>query len=267
HETATKILAACNSITKYFKASHICNSLLSESAKSLKIEGGGLKCFIKTRWTSMYEATYSFVRMRRALDEVVTNHPEEITNSTVKKYLKKQDFYDKVNTLAKLLRPIKNAILMLEGNQTNLADAFIQMVRLGYVIKKFNSSNLISLQQHAIQAFNKRWEEFDISLYLLAYFLHPGFRAEGLRSGTYSLITSAAGNIWKAMGNNSKSCEDLFLQMRQYKLKLVPYKEEFRNNDETPILWWLATDDTKNYLQQLALHILSVTPHSAGCER
>ncbi|PKB98602.1 hypothetical protein RhiirA5_431119 [Rhizophagus irregularis] len=61
------------------------------------------------------------------------------------------------------------------------------------------------------------------------------------------------------MGNNSKSCEDLFLQMRQYKLKLVPYKEEFRNNDETPILWWLATDDTKNYLQQLALHILSVT--------
>ncbi|GBC36032.2 hypothetical protein GLOIN_2v1769092 [Rhizophagus irregularis DAOM 181602=DAOM 197198] len=114
--------------------------------------------------------------MRQVLDKVVTNHPEEITNSTVKKYLKKQDFYDKVNTLAKLLRPIKNAILMLEGNQTNLADAFIQMIRL------------------------------------------------------------AASNIWKAMGNNSKSCEDLFLQMRQYKLKLVPYKEEFRNNDETKTL-------------------------------
>ncbi|CAB4493133.1 unnamed protein product [Rhizophagus irregularis] len=76
--------------------------------------------------------------MRQVLDKVVTNHPEEITNSTVKKYLKKQDFYDKVNTLAKLLRPIKNAILMLEGNQTNLADAFIQMIRLGYVITSGN---------------------------------------------------------------------------------------------------------------------------------
>ncbi|CAB4402080.1 unnamed protein product [Rhizophagus irregularis] len=138
HETATKILTACNSITKYFKASHICNSLLSESTKSLKIEGDGLKCFIKTRWTFIYKATYSFVRMRRALDEVVTNNPEEITNSTVKKYLKKQDFYDKINTLVKLLRPIKNAILMLEGNQTNLADAFIQMVRLSYVITSGN---------------------------------------------------------------------------------------------------------------------------------
>lgn len=69
------------------------------------------------------------------------------------------------------------------------------------------------------------------------------------------------------MGNDSKSCEDLFFQMRQYKLKLVPYKEKFKHDDKTPILWWLATDDTKNYLQQLALYILSVTPHSAGCER
>lgn len=65
---------------------------------------------------------------------------------------------------------------MLEGNQTNLADAFIQMIRLAHEIKNFNSSNLVSFQKYAIQAFNKRWEEFDVSLYLLAYFLHPRFR-------------------------------------------------------------------------------------------
>lgn len=55
----------------------------------------------------------------------MTKHPEKITNAVVKKILKKQLFYDQVNTLAKLLRPIKNAILMLEGDQANLADAFI----------------------------------------------------------------------------------------------------------------------------------------------
>ena len=54
--------------------------------------------------------------------------------------------------------------------------------------------------------------------------------------------------------------------MRKYKLKFVPYQEEFVKN-ETPKLWWLATDDTKSYLQQLALYILSATPHSANCER
>ncbi|CAB5392201.1 unnamed protein product [Rhizophagus irregularis] len=217
HSIATKILAACNTIAKFFKTSHIGHNLLSECAKNLEIKGGGLKCFIKTRWTSMYEATYSIVRMKRALEEVMTKHPEKITNAVVKKILKKQLFYDQVNTLAKLLRPIKNAILMLEGDQANLADAFIQMVRLAYTIKNFKVNNLVGFQQHAIQAFNKRWEEFDISLYLLAYFLHPKFRTNGLKAGKYSLITSAAGRIWKSMGNDQNSCEDLYLQMRNSK--------------------------------------------------
>ncbi|EXX66305.1 hypothetical protein RirG_125100 [Rhizophagus irregularis DAOM 197198w] len=141
------------------------------------------------------------------------------------------------------------------------------MVRLAYTIKNFKVNNLVGFQQHAIQAFNKRWEEFDISLYLLAYFLHPKFRTNGLKARKYSLITSAASRIWKSMGNNQNSCEDLYLQMRKYKFYLEPYNEKFKDEDETPILWWLSTDDTKKYLQELALHVLSVTPHSASCER
>ena len=35
---------------------------------------------------------------------------------------------------------------------------------------------MIQFRQHAIQVFNKRWEEFDIPIYLLAYFLHPVYR-------------------------------------------------------------------------------------------
>lgn len=69
------------------------------------------------------------------------------------------------------------------------------------------------------------------------------------------------------MGNDQKSCEDLYKQMRKYRFYLEPYHEKFEGEDETPILWWLSTDDTKKYLQELALHVLSVTPHSASCER
>jgi len=54
------------------------------------------------------------------------NHSEEISNDTVKKILKKQKFYDRVNSLAQLLRPIKNAILLLEENQTNFAGLVFQ---------------------------------------------------------------------------------------------------------------------------------------------
>ena len=41
------------------------------------------------------------------------------------------------------------------------------------------------------------------------------FTAQGIRSGKYSLIASATGNIWKKMGNNQKSCEELLSQMRK----------------------------------------------------
>ena len=73
-----------------------------------------------------------------------------------------------------------------------------------------------------------------------------------MQSGKYSLITSAAGRIWKNLGNNQESCEILFAQMHKYKLRLNPYYEEFSEN-ETPKIWWLSTDDINPYLQQLAL--------------
>ncbi|GES95947.1 hypothetical protein GLOIN_2v1481073 [Rhizophagus clarus] len=98
----------------------------------------------------MYEVAYSIIRIKHALEEIVTNYFDKITNSNIKKILKRHNFYDKVNTLAKLLQLIKNAILLFERNNTNLADVFIQMIRLVYIIKNFRSNNLVALKQHAI---------------------------------------------------------------------------------------------------------------------
>ena len=60
--------------------------------------------------------------------------------------MKKCIFYDEVMTLSKILQPIKTAILMVEGEQTNLADAFIQIIRLGYTLKKLININTNMIQ-------------------------------------------------------------------------------------------------------------------------
>ena len=39
------------------------------------------------------------------------------------------------------------------------------------------------------------------------------------------------------------------------------------NSSDSPKIWWLSTDDTNDNLQRLALQVLGITPHSAGCER
>ena len=97
---------------------------------------------------------------------MVLRNPDEITNKDVKKLLRKHAFYKEVNTLSKILRPIKTAIAMVEDKQTNLMDAFIQMIRLAYILKNTVTIGLNQFRRHVIQIFNKRWGN---STYRLIY--------------------------------------------------------------------------------------------------
>jgi hypothetical protein len=55
--------------------------------------------------------------------------------------------------------------------------------------------------------------------------------------------------------------------MRKYKQYREPYNEEYELSYDTPESWWLSVEDQYDYLQDLALKIFSITPHSASCER
>ena len=46
------------------------------------------------------------------------------------KLLRKCSFFDEVMALSQILLPIKNAIKLIEGDNTTLADVFVQMIRL-----------------------------------------------------------------------------------------------------------------------------------------
>jgi hypothetical protein len=59
----------------------------------------------------------------------------------------------------------------------------------------------------------------------------------------------------------------LFSKMRQYKSNLPPYDINYVIQNDTPRMWWNAIDDNDDCLQKLALLILDITPHNAGCER
>lgn len=55
--------------------------------------------------------------------------------------------------------------------------------------------------------------------------------------------------------------------MRLYKLNESPYDMSYIVSRDTPKIWWLSVDDIDDSLQQLALLIHNITPHSAACER
>ena len=62
-----------NAISTFFKRSHQANSIFKDLMKKHQVEGGGLKTYVETRWTTVYEAVNSIVRNKKVLEEVLIN--------------------------------------------------------------------------------------------------------------------------------------------------------------------------------------------------
>jgi hypothetical protein len=64
------IVRCANILTRYFKNSTLGSSWLNDAIKIKNIEGGGLKTFVETRWTTVYECVHSVWRLKDALQHV-----------------------------------------------------------------------------------------------------------------------------------------------------------------------------------------------------
>lgn len=65
-----KLVKCANGITRYFKNSNLASAWLKEAIQLKKIEGGGLKTYVETRWTTVYECVLSVWRLKDALQNV-----------------------------------------------------------------------------------------------------------------------------------------------------------------------------------------------------
>ncbi|CAG8854175.1 28083_t:CDS:2, partial [Gigaspora margarita] len=117
---------------------------------NMKIKGGGLKTWIKTRWGSLYFTTDSMLRARPVFDWMLSEHENAITNQEIK------------------------AIYMLKTNNATLADCFIYLIKLAAAIKSLSETN--TFKASIVYIFNKRYQEFLHPLYVLAYYIHPQYR-------------------------------------------------------------------------------------------
>ncbi|CAG8527250.1 2404_t:CDS:2 [Dentiscutata heterogama] len=73
--------------------------------------------------------------------------------------------------------------------------------------------------------------------------------------------------IWKSQGGGDNSARELIAQIHNYDLQNSPYHSVFQDHIELPETWWAAIKLPNHHLQKLALLLLAITPHSAGCER
>ncbi|GET04043.1 ribonuclease H-like domain-containing protein [Rhizophagus clarus] len=220
-------LRCANILTKYFKNSTLGSSWLNEAIKSKNIEGGGLKTYVETRWTTVYECVHSVWRLKDAL---------------------------------------QHAILMLERTYTTLADCYLYLFRIATFFKQMLMNDYRSLKNSCIKAFNERYKEFDEDIYLLAFFLHPQYKGAGIHNTQFEHIQKTALNIWKNLGHKKTSGLELKAQLRKYLDQDNPYSAPYSNNDG-PFQWWNLIIDGRSSLSRLAKIVFSITSHSASCER
>lgn len=86
-------------------------------------------------------------------------------------------FYDDLQFMATILRPIKESIIQLESRDSTLADCYIHLIKLAATIHRIPQEH-ITFRNYCIASINKRLLEFNEDIYHLAYFLHPKFRGK-----------------------------------------------------------------------------------------
>ena len=266
HEFSRLTISKCMKIVKYFHQSYKAGAVLSEDIKKNLVEGGGLKGYCKTRWTTAFDCLASILRCEGSLHNVLENHPETLSNE-IKDLLRNRIFYQDVEELIKIIRPIKEVLISLEFKTTTLSDCFIQLMKLGIMIKIPNLLNS-EFRSYCLEKFNLRWSQFDFKLYLLGYFFHPSYRGNGLKEGVFRQICHWSIEILINNVNGGKnSASELVLQMSDYKDYKEPYEYVYNPGRYSIESWWKATEKYDNWIGQIASIINSITPHNVGCER
>jgi Protein of unknown function (DUF 659) len=70
HTFAKRIIQWCTVIVTYFKKSHKPKDILESKILEKQVVGGGLKTYLDTRWTTVYEMLNSISRLEICLKEV-----------------------------------------------------------------------------------------------------------------------------------------------------------------------------------------------------
>jgi hypothetical protein len=69
-----RIIRFCNILCHFFRSSHIGAALFDNAIKEKAIKGGGIKLYVKTHWTTIYECANSIACLKPAFNHVIYHY-------------------------------------------------------------------------------------------------------------------------------------------------------------------------------------------------
>lgn len=263
-----RLLRCVNVLATFFRNSHHAGSKLSQLIKEKGINGGGLKLYCKTRWTTASESVNSVINLEPALEAFVTNYHQS-ANEKITTIIRSRNFFSDLRVLLFVLEPLRKAVLALESRSATLADCFLSLARLAAVLKKLPRSFNQAFRNHCIKVIKRRYEEFDDDNYITCFFLDPRFRHAPLKKVAFKRILRCVASIGKRLGFDRYECGALCTQLTKYKEEQDPFDLDPSVIQDSPIEWWemIETEPEPNVLTKVARHLFAISPNSASCER
>ncbi|CAJ0763205.1 9527_t:CDS:2, partial [Entrophospora sp. SA101] len=140
----------------------------------------------------------------------IVDKPKNFKWEEVNELLRVRNFFADVEILCDILKPIKEAVISLQANNTNL-----------------------------------RFDDFsDYEGYLLSYFLHPLYSGKRFENKEFKNITGIAGKFAKNFGYGFDSINELLFQIRKYKMNEIRYE----NMQYTPYDTSISFEDENDFL-------------------
>lgn len=88
-----------------------------------------------------------------------------------------------------------------------------------------------------------------------------------MKLGVYNRIIKALTEVARCLNFDLEETRKLCSQLYRYKEQKEPFHIPFSYKNDIPITWWESLEYESNYLQKVAIYILSICPNSASCER
>ncbi|KAF5342879.1 hypothetical protein D9758_016087 [Tetrapyrgos nigripes] len=278
YEPFKRILTGTARFVSYFNGSHFWGGQLEFAAKALGINHG-LETKTDTHWYSLSKQGLSVEEHKRPSRHVCiredatkkTNGYSPVAADIVHLVLHDNTFWDWLNQLLRVIKPLVDAIGNLEAQDTNLADCMLELIRCAHHMNKlvFEPDDNYGFFLHVKAVFNREFITVNTDKHSLALFLHPMCRklavhatVKGCTLLDLKQTALAIAHKWRWDGVRARKLAD---DMEHYFHCRAP----FTGHAKDGLSWWenLAIDANDHPIKTLAITLFEVVPHAADVER
>ncbi|KAL1685827.1 ribonuclease H-like domain-containing protein [Schizophyllum commune] len=279
---AKALISKNTSIVTFFNGSHYWGGQLMEDAAERKLNARSLKKNCETRWYAITLQALSITSLRSSLQAICLRRDAQKPTkglSAVKKAVVdavcfEPDYWELLEQLIRITKPIVDMIGNLESRSCTLADCVLEAIRCGRALSEMvaGPDDNISFLMHAKDVYNRRIATMITPVHALALYLHPLCQSLAVSRATssgynYDSFLETALSIvhkWKYK-KSKKVARQLADDMEDYRKG----KGIWAGGCADALSWWrdLPVLAEQHPLKTLAIMLHSIVPHTAEVER